>query len=449
MSTRKRYALVGTGGRCAMFINAIYKDFADTAELVALCDLSPTRMAHWNKQIVDELGGQELPTYSPDDFEKMLADTKADSVIVCTMDRFHHEYIVRGMKAGCDAITEKPMTIDAEKANAIFDAIKETGKDLRVTFNYRYSPAVTKVKEVIMNGAIGRPLFCDFHWVLDTRHGADYFRRWHREKDKSGGLLVHKSTHHFDLVNWWLDSSPQTVYCMGELKFYGRENAQNRGESYDYDRYADANGADDPFALDIVGDERMKALYHDAEKDSGYIRDRNVFGDNISIEDTMSLTAKYRSGVVFNYSLIAYSPWEGYRVSVTGDKGRVELYDQHGSHIIAGQSDEELAASQASGHVQELKVFPMFKQPYTVEIPHAEGGHGGGDPILLEQIFSPNPPADPYHRAADHVQGAASILMGIAGNESIRTGQPVNVDDLLKLPQREARPIQPLETAGV
>ena len=47
-----------------------------------------------------------------------------------------------------------------------------------------------------------------FEWALDTVHGADYFRRWHREKKNSGGLLVHKSSHHFDLVNWWLGDVP-------------------------------------------------------------------------------------------------------------------------------------------------------------------------------------------------------------------------------------------------
>ena len=52
-----------------------------------------------------------------------------------------------------------------------------------------------------MSGVIGNVVSVDFHWLLDTRHGADYFRRWHRNKRNSGGLLVHKATHHFDLVN--------------------------------------------------------------------------------------------------------------------------------------------------------------------------------------------------------------------------------------------------------
>ena len=55
---------------------------------------------------------------------------------------------------------------------------------------------------------------------------------------------------------------------------------------------------------------------------------------------------------------------------------------------------------------------------------------------MLEQIFSPNPPPDPFQRAASHIDGAASILVGISGNIAMKTGQMVNVDDLFKLPER-------------
>ena len=189
----------------------------------------------------------------------MIAETKPDVVIVTTMDATHHQYICRAMELGCDAITEKPMTTDDAKARQIFDTIEKTGRSLRVTFNYRYAPLATTVRELIMEGTIGRPRHVDFSWVLDTRHGADYFRRWHREKDKSGGLLVHKSTHHFDLINWWIDSIPQTVYAQGDLHFYGRENAAARGETYTYDRYTgEEAAANDPFAMSLESDETLK-----------------------------------------------------------------------------------------------------------------------------------------------------------------------------------------------
>lgn len=444
---KKRYALVGTGGRAVMFVDAIVSTFASECELTGICDISPTRMEWHLGRIASKFQHPGVPAFVAEDFERMIAETKPDIVIVCTMDATHHAYIIKAIEMGCDVICEKPMTTDAGKAREILDAVERTGRDLRVTFNYRYIPAVSKVRELIAQGAVGRPLAVDFCWMLDTKHGADYFRRWHREKDKSGGLLVHKATHHFDLVNWWIDSYPATVFAQGGLKFYGAENAASRGAAPAYERYtgsAEAEG--DPFALfldrsrgddDIYGGKTLRGLYLNAEADSGYVRDRNVFGKDISIEDTMGVLARYDNGAQLTYSLLAYSPWEGFRVAITGDKGRVELYDKHGSHIIAGQGGDDLAAEQARGHEQTLRVFPMFGIPYDVEVPVGVGSHGGGDRVMLEQLFSSTAPADPLKRAASHLDGAASILVGISANESLRTERLVRCADLLPLAPRE------------
>ena len=414
--TPVRYALVGTGDRGLMYVNAICGTFAAYADLVGLCDLSASRMGYYNELMADQYDKAPIATYTAADFDRMVMETKPDVVIVTSMDNTHHQYIVRAMELGCNAITEKPMTIDAQKAQAIMDAIARTGQKLRVAFNYRYTPMATKFRELIMDGAIGKPLHVDFSWVLDTSHGADYFRRWHREKDKSGGLLVHKATHHFDLVNWWIASWPEEVFAMGNLGFYGRENALARGEIYEYDRYTGiAAAAEDPFALALDQNEHLTKLYLDAEGDSGYIRDRNVFGDNISAEDIMSITARYRNGALLTYSLIAFSPWEGYRVAITGDRGRVEM-----------------DVSETMG-MKEIRLYPMMGVPRHVDFAEGIGGHGGGDTVMLEQIFSPDPPADPFHRGANHVDGAASILLGIAANESMVTGHLVRTSDLITL----------------
>jgi predicted dehydrogenase len=427
----KRYAIVGTGGRAKMFIDASTRDFSEHATLVGMCDLSQTRMDAYNRLLTQEYGLPAVPTYT--DFDQMIAETKPDTVIVTTMDSTHHLYINRSMELGCDVLSEKPMTIDLEKAQAIFETIKRTGKNLRVTFNYRYMPIMTDIKRLIMEGAIGQPLKVDFMWVLDVRHGADYFRRWHREKDKSGGLLVHKATHHFDLVNWWVESYPQEVFAMGELKFYGRENAAARGEQYPYHRYTGVDEAkDDPFALRLDEDPSLKALYLDAETDSGYLRDRNVFGDNITTEDTMAVIARYQNGVQLSYSLVAYSPWEGYRLAITGTKGRLEADDvEAGVLFVAGK--EETTQPNSQRYVKQLRVYPMWDAPYHVPVLETGGGHGGGDEVMLRDIFLPTLSPDPYHRAASHIDGAASILMGVAANLSIERGERVKVDELMQL----------------
>ena len=427
-SDKKRYAIVGTGSRAGMFINAIASQFADRARLVALCDLSHTRMNWYQAQLP-----APVPAYHADDFPRMLRETQPDTIIVTTIDAWHHHYIIAALEAGCDVICEKPLTTTLDKLRAIFAAMRRTGKSLRVTFNYRYAPAYARFCELLRAGTVGRPLLVDFSWLLDTSHGADYFRRWHREKANSGGLLVHKATHHFDLVNWWIDARPQQVFALGDLLFYGADNAAARGESCDYARYTgvpEATG--DPFALDLNTKQAFRGLYLAAEAETGYIRDQNVFGAPITAEDTMTVTARYSNGALLSYCLVAYAPWEGLRVAVTGTRGRLEMdIVENVTHLRA----EKAAASASKGAFKrtEIRAFPMFGEPYRIEAPKAEGGHGGADPRMLREIFAPGGPPDPLMRAATHIDGAASVLVGIAANLSIENGRMIDIRELFAL----------------
>ena len=281
-----------------------------------------------------------------------------------------------------------------------------------------------------MSKVIGDVKSVHFEWLLDTNHGADYFRRWHRDKRNSGGLMVHKATHHFDLVNWWLESSPETVFGMGNLAFYGKANAEARGEVRNYLRGTSEEAKDDPFALNLKDGETLEGLYYNAEKCDHYWRDQNVFGDGISIEDTMNVMVRYRNGVQMSYSLTAYSPWEGYRIAFNGTKGRIELDEFEKSYVSAATGELGESCSES----QRITVFPHWKKPYRVEPPAAIGGHGGGDVLLLRDLFAPEEGTDLLGRAAGHLDGARSILTGIAANRTFETGSPVRVDDLLQLP---------------
>ncbi|NMA82267.1 MAG: Gfo/Idh/MocA family oxidoreductase [Epulopiscium sp.] len=428
MANKKRYVQVGVGGRARFFYEAIVKDYKETSELVAFCDINQTRMDFANKTLQDVHGMDPVPTYKSNEFDKMIQEMKPDYVIVTTVDRTHDHYIIRAMELGCDVITEKPMTTDEKKAQAILDAIERTGKSVRVTFNYRYAPHNTKIRELIMNDTIGEVFSVHFEWLLNTQHGADYFRRWHRDKRNSGGLLVHKSTHHFDLVNFWLGTKPETVFAMGDLMFYGRDNAEKRGVTSFYSRAHGSEAAkNDPFALHLEDNENLKAMYLDAEKEDGYYRDQSVFGDGINIEDTMGVMVKYENNAILTYSLNAYLPWEGFRVVFNGSKGRIQVSVVEQTYVNAG-GDKALEGAVKQ---KSITVFPMFAEAYEVEIEEGVGGHGGGDPILLNDIFG-EPTEDPFERAASHVDGAMSILTGVAANKSIATGMPVQIKDLLQ-----------------
>ena len=438
---KKRYAVVGTGSRSSMYIGAVAKDYRDTAELVALCDVNQARMDYYNNDFLkNECNNHPaVPTYLAADFERMIAETKPDIVIVTSIDRTHHDYGCRAMELGCDVISEKPMTVDPVKCQQIIDTQKRTGRKYTVTFNYRYSPRNTKVKELLKSGICGEITSVHFEWLLDTSHGADYFRRWHRNKVNSGGLMIHKSTHHFDLVNWWLDSVPVTVFAMGDLKFYGKINAEKRGVTKFYDRARDSKVAEkDPFALRVVPGSQLEKLYYDAEHCDGYYRDQSVFSDGIDIEDNMGVMVRYQNNTVMTYSLCAHCPWEGYRVVFNGTKGRLEFNVVESSVTkvaedmsVFGMREDKDAKDIRIGMVPEIIFQPMWGTAQVFDYVQGEGGHGGGDTKLLDNLFI-GVTSDPLGHAANYIDGAYSILTGIGANIAMRTGNPVQVQELVK-----------------
>ncbi len=216
VSSRRRYLVVGLGNRVRMYLDAMTGDHRDDAELVGLIEPNAGRLDVYLGWLAEAgLDVRQVKTGGPDDLERLIDETGADAVIVTSPDFTHADLTVRALNAGTDVVVEKPLTIDPESTRRIAEAAEASGRKVVVTHNYRYSPRNSALKDVIKSGAIGTPLSVTFEWVLDTAHGADYFRRWHRDKTNSGGLLVHKAAHHFDLINWLLADAPVQVFARG------------------------------------------------------------------------------------------------------------------------------------------------------------------------------------------------------------------------------------------
>ncbi|MEM7117413.1 MAG: Gfo/Idh/MocA family oxidoreductase [Chloroflexota bacterium] len=424
MKAKKRYAQVGVGSRAFMYTAAIIERYGGTSELVGLCDRNEGRLGLYKRWVAAR--GTAVPTYLPHQFDAMIQQEKPDIVIVTTQDSSHDHYICRAMELGCDVITEKPMTTALDKCQRIIDTQQQTGKQCRVAFNYRYAPHRTQVKDLLQSRVIGDVVSVDFHWLLDTHHGADYFRRWHRRRENSGGLLVHKATHHFDLVNWWLETIPQTVFAQGQRRFYRPEQADQLGLQPRAERCLDCAVAQScPFCLDLRQIDSLKRLYLDQEAYDGYQRDQCVFSSQIDIEDVMNVLVTYANGVQMTYSLNAFMPWEGYTIVFNGTKGRLEHKCEETVYISGDGTVPGALKKQGT----TIHIYPHFAPAYAVDVWTGEGGHGGGDGPLLADIFAPEETADPYQRAAGYKAGAYSILTGIAANESMRTATAVPIQD--------------------
>jgi len=405
---RRRYAIIGTGERATgMWGSQIRERYSDVIQFVGLCDINPKRVEN-SKALM----GVDCPTFT--NFEEMLDKAKPDVVMVTTRDSFHSQYIVRALDRGFDVMTEKPMVIDEKQCQAVLDAEKRTGRKIVVTFNYRYAPKHQKIKELLLAGAVGKITSVDFSWYLDTTHGADYFRRWHRLRSRSGSLWVHKATHHFDLVNWWLDADPVLVSAFGSLQRYG-----TKGPFRSTNCRPCPHKSDCKYHWDITKSPNLVKLYVDCEQADGYLRDGCVFKEDIDIPDTMNAVVKYSTGVTMSYSLNTFMPIEGYRIAFNGTEGRLEVRDyERQPWQVALESD--------------MQLIKNFGERQTIEIPKATGGHGGGDDVLRDLVFRGI--AVPEHmRLPGSRAGAMSCLTGIAARKSMDSGAPVRIADLVRI----------------
>jgi predicted dehydrogenase len=413
-----------------MYQDAVNKTYAEHCEMVGYCDNNAGRLKLAQERAREQTG-KDVPLYDAKDFDRMVREQKPDVVIVTTKDSTHDHYIIRAMELGCDVMTEKPMTTDEKKCQAILKAQQRTGRKCIVAFNYRYSPHRTQVKDLLMSGTIGDVLSVDFHWLLDTVHGADYFRRWHANKANSGGLMVHKATHHFDLVNWWLSANPVTVQANGKRDFYTPQMAKRLGLQSHHERcHTCPQKTKCTFFLDLAGNPNFKRMYLDQEKYDGYFRDRCVFRPDIDIEDTMNVSVKYDTGATLSYSLNAFQ-WLGrlpHRVqwyqrpartwhSGEGHGFRRRQHARRGKtrwHVHPGVSDARAGLrSHALARGRRVVMVAATRSCLTI-------------------CSSRRKVADKYLRAADQRGGAYSILTGIAANHSIRSGKTVAIADLVR-----------------
>ena len=423
-----RVTLVGTGIRGSSFWGKRLVDqYSEIIEFVGLCDINPGRLEYAKNYI-----GTNCKTYI--DFDLMLNQQNPDLIIVCTVDSTHHQFIIKGLESGCDVLTEKPLTTDETKGQAILNAERKSDKKLIVGFNYRWNPYATKIKELLINNTIGKITSVDFNWYLNTYHGASYFRRWHGYKDKGGSLWVHKSTHHFDLLNWWIDSDPDEVFALGDLEHYGK-NGPFRGfncRSCEFKSKCD-------YYLDITKDKLLMDLYVNNEKYDGYIRDKCLFREDIDIYDKMSAQIKYANNVCVNYSLTTYSPFEGWRIAFNGTEGRIEASLDIPYYKKETINQEELHVKEMDQNaVEEIYTEPiivhkLWEKHDTITVEMEKEGHGGGDARLLSKIFLTPDENDQFDRSAGLRDGLMSIIIGIAARTSIENNKPVKIKDLIDL----------------
>lgn len=418
---RKKYAVCGVSSRAIYgYIMPIMRQFSHCAELVGMLDIDPLRFEVCRERVPET---KDVPCYSAAELDKMLSETRPDALIIVCMDCHHKDYLLAGLQHDLEVISEKPMTTNTADALEVLAAEKKSRGKVICTFNYRYNPVHSKLRELVWSGKVGRVTHVDLNWYIDIRHGSSYFHRWNRMRENSGSLSIHKSSHHFDLVNWWVDGVPEYVHAFGALNHYGPDGEFNPSKR-------DGRHCNDCTEKQLCAykrrwetrasamgtyDDHIGAFASPKKLFTTYRPDQCMFDSQINIYDTFIANVKYRNGVLLNYSANFSTPYEGYRLAINGTRGRLESLEFCGD---GGRALPHLN----DGGVQYIDYFPIFSGRERIHVPAVAGGHGGGDGLIQEDIFMGEDPNRKFDILAKSADGLRAIAIGDAVFCSIQDG---------------------------
>ncbi len=430
----KRYAVCGLSNRgLGCFVLPLLgreadgavsqESYADVAVLAAVVDPDRTRTDAFRRWLADH-DLPDIATFS--DLDGLLSADLADAVVVASPDHLHADHARSVLAAGLDVVLEKPMVTTSADALALMAAEAASRGTVTVTHNSRYAPRHGQLKELIRSGAIGRVVQMQLDHHVDTAHGSSYFVRWNRERVRSGGLTLHKSTHHMDLLNWLIDDEPVRVAASGGTFFYGPDSPHRPRDANGRPLRGAALRAADPYWHEMVdkvqirvagkGQERrsLLGLPYGLEYPAG--RELSVYDEVIDSLDTVTAVVSYRQGAAAAYTVNFSSPWEGARLVITGTHGQLEVL-----------SGKDWQGSLLPG-VGTITVRPLFASAYEIPVRVAEGDHAGADPRMRHDIFrGPSEESTTLGMAASTRDGALAVCAGEALWQSAETGETIAI----------------------
>ncbi len=152
----------------------------------------------------------------------------------------------------------------------------------------------------------------------------------------------------------------------------------------------------------------------------GYSLRQCIFDPQINIEDTYAVVAKYDGGAFLNYSLNGSLPYEGLHLAINGTEGRIEFNE---FHAINRLPFPYIAPN-------PIVYIPMFGGREQIDVVNLGGGHGGGDPLLQDELFIGPDLQAPVDSSASLKDGIEAVLTGVAVRQSVDEHRIISVEEM-------------------
>ncbi|GEM86696.1 Gfo/Idh/MocA family protein [Meiothermus granaticius] len=303
--------------------------------------------------------------------EAACNDPAVDGLIICTPNHTHLEVLKVAVQSGKHILLEKPMATNLPDAYEIWQMARAYPKVLQIGLQYRYKPIyVEAIHEAKVRRSLGEVKTLT---ILEHREPfLDKVGQWNKFSKYSGGTLVEKCCHYFDLFNLFAGSRPVSVYASGS-------QAVN-------------------------------------------FKDFEYGGERSDILDNAFVIVEYQNGVRANFNLCMFAPMVYEELVICGDEGRLKA-----SEGVNGQ-----AYSKWENYLEVIALPDRTSRTLTPSYPAVieETGHSGAtyyEHLRWTQAMDGQPST-----AATAEEGFWSVVVGVAAEESVKRGTKVGVKELLE-----------------
>ncbi len=404
--------IVGCGARGCDAYGYMFNRDAEKYKIVTLCDVNQAKLDKYGKEFNVP---QEARFVNEEEF---FAKRRADLLVVATLDKLHVRQTVKALELGYDILLEKPISDDIDECNQLLEAQKKYGGKVFVCHVLRYSKAFTKVKELLDSGVIGRLVMIDVLEQITYWHIAhSYVRGNWRRSEETTPLILAKSCHDLDLIQYYANAKCKSLTSVGDLSYFTKENAPKgcadrcvncsvKDCPYDarkiyIDWWKSLGSPKDRWPFNVLTIERplTEEILSQAITNGSY--GRCVFHCDNNVVDHQIVQMTFENGVKACLRTTGFTKDSGRLMTFFGTLGEIDFTEDVITLKFFGKEPQ----------IIDVRVTGDDEMGYT---------HGGGDLLMINDMYN----FIMGTKSASTLLEASieSHLMGIAAEESRKNG---------------------------
>ncbi len=388
-----RVAVIGVGVRSVSYLTNVPADIRGRIQLVAVADISVKRRRLFAERFTEWGTPEEFETG-----EALLRKVSYDALIIGSYNNTHADFAIEALDSGACILLEKPVAITTDQCRRLWQKFQAV-EDARVFVGFvlRYSPFYKRVSELIKDNAIGQLMAIDADENLSQSITSGFFRDWRRDDKLSGGFMVEKCSHDFDIFHMLTERRVARVFSIARRTHFVKRPREEQHRRFDSEVIRN-------IAFDY-SDIHVKQIFENTS-------DESIYDAESDVPDHQAVMLEYEDGVLINFMACHGQPRATRRLRAFGSNGSLEGDIDRGVILHDVPHEAHLGA-------ETLRHDIVFD----------DSGHHGADSVINDAFWKAAAGGEVENLAGVR-EGIEAVLVGIAAEQSKRSGRPVSLEPL-------------------